>query len=123
MLTDGKALFIEHYGQLIDASADGQRVMKQFLEIYLNRIERDNQGIPVRLFPFTRGRIEESPRLISIDPGIRFGKPCIAGTSIPTAIIADRHEAGDSIKLLAEDYERSPEEIEEAIRYERRAAS
>ncbi len=56
-------------------------------------------------------------------PKIRFGKPCIRGTRIPTAIIVERHQAGDSILLLAEDYGRKAEEIEEAIRYEGRIAS
>jgi uncharacterized protein (DUF433 family) len=123
MLTDGKNLLIERYGHLVSISEGGQLVMRQFLEAHLKRIERDERGIPIRLFPFTRRRIEESPRLVSIDPTIQFGKPCIAGTGIPTGIIAGRYEAGDSIALLAEDYGRSPEEIEEAIRYESRAAS
>jgi uncharacterized protein (DUF433 family) len=123
MLTDGKDLFIERYGELVNISQSGQLEMKRSLEVYLRRIERDKHGIPVRLYPFTRGRIEQAPRVISIDPRIRFGKPCIAGTRIPTAIIAERHEAGDSLAQLAEDYGRPPEEIEEALRYESRAAS
>ena len=65
----------------------------------------------------------ESPEFISIDPRVRFGKPCISGTRIPTAIILERHQAGDSIDLLAKDYGRNGEEIEEAIRYEGRIAS
>ncbi len=123
MLTDGKNLFIEQYGQLVSISEDGQLAMKAVLEAHLQRIERDAKGVPIRLFPFTRSRIEESPQFIVIDPQIRFGKPCITGTRVPTSIIAERHEAGDSIALLADDYGRSTEEIEEALRYERRAAS
>jgi uncharacterized protein (DUF433 family) len=53
------------------------------------------------------------------DPRVQFGKPCLAGTRIPTSIIAERHGAGDSVEVLAEDYERSPQEIEAALRYER----
>jgi uncharacterized protein (DUF433 family) len=126
MLTDGKDLFIERYGELVTISQNGQMAMKRALELYLDRIDRDSHGIPIRLFPFTRQRQEpepESPRSISIDPAIRFGKPCIAGTRIPTSIIMERHQAGDSFEFLAEDYGRPKEEIEEAIRYESRAAS
>jgi uncharacterized protein (DUF433 family) len=90
---------------------------------YLERIKRDRGGMPIRLFPFTLERYTESPRIISIDPKLRFGKPCIAGTRIPTAIISERHQAGDSIDLLAKDYGRNAEEIEEVIRYEGRIAS
>src|SRR5438445_8694326 len=39
MLTDGKELFIERYGQLVSASAQGQIAMKQILDAYLRRIE------------------------------------------------------------------------------------
>jgi uncharacterized protein (DUF433 family) len=123
MLTDGKSLFLEQYGQLVSISEDGQLAMKSLLDAHLRRIERDAKGVPVRLFPFTRSRIEQSPRFIAIDPQIRFGKPCITGTGVPTSIIAERHEAGDSVADLARDYGRSTEEIEEALRYESRAAS
>src|SRR5262249_28724138 len=123
MLTDGKDLFIEKYEHLVTISRHGQMAMKEVLAVYLKRIEWDSRGRPVRLFPFTRDRFEESPELIAIDPKIRFGKPCISGTRIPTSIIAERHQAGDSIEFLAKDYGRRAEEIEEAIRYEGRVAA
>lgn len=123
MLTDGKHLFIEHYENLVTISQHGQMAMKEILAVYLRRIEWDSGGKPVRLFPFTRDRYSESPELIAIDPRIRFGKPCISGTRIPTSIISERHQAGDSIDFLAADYGRTEEEIEEAIRYEGRIAA
>jgi uncharacterized protein (DUF433 family) len=122
LLTAGKDLFIEQYGELVTISQDGQRALKRVRAMYLDRIDRDHHGIPIRLYPFTRSRIEQSPRVIAIDPKIRFGKPCIAGTRIPTDIIAERYEAGDSMALLAEDYGRPPQEIEEVVRYESRSA-
>ena len=122
MLTDGKELFIERYGQLVSASAQGQIAMKQILDAYLRRIERDRSGLPIRLYPFTRSQIAANPRSVAIDPRIQFGRPCLAGTGIPTAIIAERYWAGDSMESLARDYQRQVHEIEEAIRYESRAA-
>jgi uncharacterized protein (DUF433 family) len=123
MLTDGKDLFIEQYGEYVTISQDGQMALKRILKMYLDRIARDDHGIPIRLYPFTRREVERSPRLVAIDPRVRFGKPCIAGTQIPTAIIAERYEAGDGVALLAEDYGRPEEEIEEALRYESRIAA
>lgn len=123
MLTDGKDLFIEHYENLVTITQHGQMVMKEIMAVYLRRIEWDKAGLPIRLFPFTRDRYQESPEIVSIDPTIRFGKPCIRGTRIPTSIIAERHQAGDSIQALAKDYGRRAEEIEEAIRYEGRIAA
>jgi len=118
MATDGKDLFIEHYGRLVSISQGGQLVMRSVVETYLSRIERNPVGIPIRLFPFTRPRIEDAPRLVVLDPRIQFGRPCIAGTGIPTSIIAERYSAGDSISELERDYGQETLAIEEALRYE-----
>jgi uncharacterized protein (DUF433 family) len=121
-LTDGKDLFIEQLGKLVNASQHGQIVFK-WLRLYLDRIDRDEAGRPIRLYPFIARIAEESPRLIAIDPRISFGKPCITGTDIPTGILAERFEAGDSLDDLAVDYGRPNSEIEEALRYEQRSAA
>jgi uncharacterized protein (DUF433 family) len=123
MATDGKDLFIEHYGRLVNISQGGQLEMKDVVETYLSRIERDHAGVPIRLFPFTRPRIEESPRWVAMNPRVQFGRPCIAGTGIPTSIIAERYRAGDSIRELSRDYGQETIAIEEALRYEFAAAA
>lgn len=124
-LTDGKHLFIEKAESLINVSRDGQLAMRQIIEIYLQRVERDPQGVASRLFPFLSKRhellqrpAELEPRLVVIDPLVSFGKPVLAGTGIPTSIIAERFYAGESVRELAKDYGRQESEIEEAIRYE-----
>ena len=50
-----------------------------------------------------------------VDPESQFARPVLAGTGIPTLVIADRYKAGESIADLARDYDRPPEQIEEAI--------
>ncbi len=116
--TDGINLFIERYGALINISADGQLALRNLLEAHLRRIERDETGIAIRLFPFTRKRQPEEPKLVVIDPFISFGRPVLVGTGIPTAVIAERYKAGESMDELAGDYDRQRVEIEEAIRCE-----
>ena len=120
--TDGLDLFIKKYGKLINASRDGQVEMERLIRMYLKRVERDEMGIASRLYPFTRSLPHESPRLVVIDPRVSFGRPVLAGTSIPTGVIAERFKAGDTIATLAGDYDRPPEEIQEAIRCELEAA-
>jgi uncharacterized protein (DUF433 family) len=110
-------LYADRDGLLVDASLGGQIAMRGVLELYLSRIEKDTIGA-TRLYPFTRPLLDDAPRLIAIDPTISFGRPAIAGTSIPTAVLHERWKAGDSIQELAEDYDRPGAEIEEAIRYE-----
>ena len=116
--TDGVDLFIELFGRLVNISREGQLVIKELIEAYLRRVERDPVGIPIRLYPFTRDRKPEEPKVIVIDPYISFGRPVLAGTGIATTVIAQRYKAGESIEELAEDYGRSRTDIEEAIRCE-----
>lgn len=116
--TDGLDLFIHKYGQLINISLDGQLAMRSLLEAHLRRIERDTQGIPVRLYPFTRKRQPDEPKAVVIDPYISFGRPVLVGTGIATAVIAERYKAGETVDDLADDYDRQRLEIEEAIRCE-----
>jgi uncharacterized protein (DUF433 family) len=120
--TDGLDLFVEKYGQLINISQEGQLAIRKLLEAHLQRLDRDAAGIPLRLYPFTRKRLPaellEEPKVIVIDPHLSFGRPVLAGTGIPTAVIAERYKAGETIEELADDYGRSYLEIEEAIRCE-----
>ena len=116
--TDGIDLFVERYGKLLNVTRDGQVEMRELLEASLKRIERDDHGIPIRLFPFTRNAVDDTPRLIVIDPELGFGRPVIAGTGLVTEEIAARYKAGDSIPELARNYGRPAAEIEEAVRCE-----
>lgn len=110
-------LYVDEGVHLVDASRGGQLGIRGVLALYLSRVDRDVSGA-TRLHPFTRPRLDESPRVVAIDPGISFGRPVITGTSIPTAVLHERWKAGDSITDLAEDYDRPVAEIEEALRYE-----
>jgi uncharacterized protein (DUF433 family) len=75
-------------------------------------------GVPVRLFPPTRDPEEASPRFVVMDPRVRFGRPVLAGRGVPTDMLFERFRAGDSPAELAADYDLTPEEVDEAIRYE-----
>ena len=116
--TDGLDLFVERYGRLVNASRAGQVVIRERLGAALRRIERDTDGIPVRLYPFTRSTVTRTPSIIVIDPRLSAGRPVIAGTGLATEIIAERYKAGESVDRLAADYEREEREIEGAIRCE-----
>ncbi|MBI5361754.1 MAG: DUF433 domain-containing protein [Planctomycetes bacterium] len=118
MLTDGKDLFVEKLGTLVNVSRAGQTEMKSILEAYLKRIERDRGGEPVRLYPFSNATTSTGPRSIVIDPRIQFGKPCIAGAWVPTRIIAERFRASETIASIAYDYGIPEQKIEDALRYE-----
>lgn len=121
--TNGLDLFIDQYGQLINISQAGQTAMRDIISAALRRIDRDAAGVPIKLYPFTRAAMAETPTMVVIDPTISAGRPVIAGTGLATLLIAERYKAGESISDLAHDYERGNEEIEEAIRCELQAAA
>lgn len=116
--TDGVDLFVEHLGEFISVSQGGQLAVRELLEAHLRRIERDEKGFPLRLYPFTRFGSADGPRNIVIDPFISFGKAVITGTGVSTNIVAERFKAGESAGELAEDFGCAREKIEEAIRCE-----
>ncbi len=121
--TDGLDLFVERYGELINTSREGQQVMKEILGIYLKRIEWDAQGLPIKLYPFTRDTDAPTapasdPRVVVMSPSVSFGRPVIAGTGIPVSSIYERYRAGDSVADLARDFRLESGAIEEAIRCE-----
>ncbi|MDF5722834.1 MAG: DUF433 domain-containing protein [Rhizonema sp. PD37] len=120
--TDGVDLFIERYGSLINVSKSGKEELKDALNTHLERIEPDDKGLAIKLYPFTRSNEEDNPKSVVIDPRIAFGRLVIAGTGIATDVLAERFEAGDSIDELAYDYEVDTKVIEEVIRYEMLAA-
>jgi len=123
LLTEGGEVFVEDVGRLVSASHEGQMAIRELLEAHLRRVDRDPMGRASRLYPFTRKRgdrrsLAGEPKAVMIDPEVQFGRPVLTGTGIPTLVIADRYKAGESIHELARDYDRPPEEIEEAIRCE-----
>ncbi len=122
MVTDGVDLFVRRYAELINVSRDGQLAMGAILNAYLRRVDWDETGFAIRLYPFTRKRELDEPRVVVIDPEVSFGKPVLVGTGIPTSTVAERYKAGESVDDLAEDYDLERAKIEEAIRCELRAA-
>lgn len=120
--TDGVRLFIHHLGELIDVTAQGQIVMRSVVEQYLERLEREGPLV-VRLYPFTRDDPAVSPRSVFIDPRFSFGRPVLAKARVPTASIAERYWAGETIEALSSDYDCETFEIQEAIRCEGRPAA
>jgi uncharacterized protein (DUF433 family) len=107
-----------------DRLNDGERRwLEKRLLLCLGRFDLDG-GTPCRLYPFSRVPPDkESPRTVVMDPTIRFGRPTVATHGTPTDILFERHQAGDSIAELADDYGIAAAEVEEAIRYDAKPPS
>jgi uncharacterized protein (DUF433 family) len=113
--TDGREIFIRDLGMPVSASARGQGTFQQIIDLYLQRIERDESCIPTRFFPFT---YDACPKTIVMDPAVAFGRPVITGTRVATTMVFDRYSGGESLTDIAADYDLELLAVEEALRCE-----
>lgn len=121
ILTHGGDMFIEYYGDYVSVSKNGQIALEAVLRQYLSRVDRDSRLTPITLHPIVEGFGEEKP--VAINPRVSFGKPTITGTGTNTVVVAIRHEAGETVEEIADDYSIDPQYIRGAIAYEYRAAA
>jgi uncharacterized protein (DUF433 family) len=117
---DGVDLFTDIEKNIVNVSKGGQFAIREIISASLKRIARDPQGSAIALYPFLRRYPQntEEQKLVLIDPRISFGKPILVGVGVPTAVIADRFNAGEKIAALAKDYGCEASEIKKAIDYE-----
>ncbi len=54
---------------------------------------------------------------ISMDPDIRFGKPCITGTRIDVATLVGAVAAGETVETVADEYALTVEQVRSALSY------
>jgi uncharacterized protein (DUF433 family) len=111
-------LFLEHYGQLINLNRAGQLGIHAVLQGLLQRIQWQ-RGLAVRFFPVVSGRPDS--RSVMLDPEIAFGRPVLARQRVSTSVIVDRINAGEDAASVAADYGATPDEILDALAYERAA--
>jgi len=108
-------------GKPISMTYPGQRVLPLPVDDIFRRIEFDPDRLVVRVRPFSRPEDPlHDPIRIEIDPRRRFGRPITRPNGLDVAAIWDRCQWGETAEELTEDLRAEPEEIEEAIRYQRR---
>ena len=107
-------VFTEFQDNLIVVSKHGQRAM-DFVREWLRKIEIDllfdQEDMAYAWLP------QEDVR---IDPKIQLGKPCLAGTRIPTSTIWNKAVAGDSVDVIAGLYGLTIDHVSHALDWERR---
>jgi uncharacterized protein (DUF433 family) len=54
---------------------------------------------------------------ISMDPDIRFGKPCITGTRIDVATLVGAIAAGETVETVADEFALGVEQVRSALSY------
>ena len=117
LLTSGGDLFLQELDHLINLSRSGQLALRKLLEDCLNRVERDDERLPFRLYPVLP-RESANARAISINPRVSFGRPALAGSGVSTQALVSRVDAGEEIAELARDYGLVESQIHDAVLYE-----
>lgn len=54
---------------------------------------------------------------ITMDPAVRFGKPCIKGTRIDVATILGRFAPGNKSEAIRDDYQVTRDQVMAALAY------
>src|SRR5208283_3393105 len=84
--TDKMNLFIRKFGELLNVSQPGQTVMESVVKMFLQRIERNSEGSPLKFYPFTRRDhfSAKDLKMVVIDPYVSWGRAVLRDTGIPT---------------------------------------
>jgi uncharacterized protein (DUF433 family) len=110
--------------QFIAANRGGQSTFKDWAQA-------DRVRLP-ELVQRARGQVEYADKRavawmpepdIAVRPGVQFGLTCIAGTRIPTNVLAGAVEAGETPDAVAQLYLIAPEQVHEAVAWERGLAA
>lgn len=63
------------------------------------------------------GKTVEIAPGITVDPGVRFGRPVIKGTRVPIAVILDELGGGSGIEEVAAEYGVGVADVRAVLRY------
>ena len=121
LLTHGGEVFMDRFGYLINLSRAGQIAIREVLIQHLHRVERDDASLPIRLYPFVAPA--STRQSVVIDPLRSFGRPTLVGAGVRTQVIATRINAGETVAELAEDYDLSEAQIQDALIFHQAAAA
>ncbi|TMC06281.1 MAG: DUF433 domain-containing protein [Chloroflexi bacterium] len=91
----------------------GQLMLSDAANHFLQSVEYGSDDDPIvhRIHPLTGNHT------VVVDPLRQFGEPVVR--SVPTAVIAELFDAGDSVESIADLYELERDDVEAALRYER----
>lgn len=116
--TSAGQLFLDRYTELLELSKGKQLVMRDVLGEYVERVRFDESRMPIEFHPFSRMPSNTMRDLISLSPYVAFGRAIIRRLGVSTQAVVQRLEAGEPADEVMQDYELSPQELQEAILYE-----
>jgi len=116
LYTDGASILFDYARehdeeQQLAVVVTGQRVFTEVVQQYLQRITYDEgDWANLLVLPIT------SRKLVIADPTRAFGRPIFAKTGTPMDEVLNRFRAGEALHSVANDFDLSPEDVEDVIR-------
>ena len=120
-VTDGRKILLQQANESSDQALidiiTNQQEFRRIVEPFLKELEfaKDNQL--ARWWPLGK------ERAVVLDPVRNFGQPTAASSGIPTQVLARSLKANTSIEAVARWYEVQPDEVRDAVEFERRLAA
>ena len=114
--TDGKNIWYEYLNEIVNANGKEQIDIKVLLDPFLHKIEFGKNNLAELFFPL------ENSKKIVVDPKRQFGQPIVTGTSLPIRTIHKLYQGGETKKNISLLYEIKISEVEDALRYYKRAS-
>jgi uncharacterized protein (DUF433 family) len=109
----GREIFVdEGFGILLNVGRGaGMQAWDEVLDPFLHTVEYEGE-IVRRWWPLGKGAE------VLVDPDFGFGLPVVEGVGVRTEIIAERYRAGDSAEEIVYDFDVTPKQINDALRWE-----
>lgn len=114
--TDGKEIWYEYLDELVNANGKQQLDIKKLLEPFLHKVEFGKNNLAELFFPL------EKSRNIVVDPKMQFGQPTINGRNLRIETIRKMYEGGESKRSIGLIYDLKPTEVDDALKYYKRAS-
>jgi len=94
-----------------EASAAGQVIWADPIRDRITEFQYEH-GVAIRWFP--RGRAVP----IVVDPQVQFGTPILADSALPTLVVKERYQAGETIQEIKQDFGIEAAAIRHALVFE-----
>jgi uncharacterized protein (DUF433 family) len=109
----GRDIFVDAgFGILVNVGYEaGMQAWDEVLDPFLDTVEYEDK-IVRRWWPLGKDVS------VLVDPDYGFGLPVVEGIGVRTEIIAERYRAGDTTDEIAYDFDVTPKQIDDALRWE-----
>ncbi len=110
--TDGVDIFIEYAKGELARASDGQKPFRSLIDSHLRFIEWGDNEWPAAI----RLQQYDDVAPVVIDPRFAWGQPVVEQNRVPLAAITHMWLAGDSMELIAEEFELTRAQVEAICR-------